>query len=260
MVTDEPSPADWSFEKFGAFDPERADRLETAALPEALIGALAAGFERALDHNDIRMGLDSRKNQFIDCRVIIQFKLQPELYDWFFNARTGYRAQFWVSPAIGAEFNTQATRRLSVLLTDRLPKDVSARRIATTYEGKFREDKDIGDIETSRNLIIQSLEPAQSKIWIGERLIEGKCGPLSDIGFAVLSAAEQELPKLSISRWASAKNPVTGEVGEGLRAPYPSPDYAWLDLKGGFVGDTGKAEQVKSQDDRPRHLHDRGWT
>ena len=107
---------------------------------------------------------------------------------------------------------------------------------------------------------MRSLKPGASKIWICERLVQHNGSPIQDIGFVVLSDAERNLPKLFIPRWANAEHPKTKELGEGLRAPYPCPDYAWLDLKGGYVRSDGRVEQKKSQDKRAKDLNQRGWT
>lgn len=255
-----PSITDWGFEEIRASDPDREARLEAAASPDSLIAALAAAVEQANCSGDIRIGLDSRDNQFIDCRAIIQFRVDPDLYDWFFNARTGYRAQFWISPDNGIEFNGKITKELADFLSRRLPQQVTTRRIATTYDGQSREDKDLGAATVHREHIVRSLEPRASKIWICERLIQHDSGTIKDIGFVLLSEAALYLPKLCIPRWASAEHPKTKERGEGLRAPYPCPDYAWLDLKGGFVGRDGTVIQVKPQDERAMQLYQRGWT
>lgn len=46
-----------------------------------------------------------------------------------------------------------------------------------------------------------------------------------------------------------------GDIGEGMRAPYPDEPECWLDLKGGFVG-LDSVYQLKS----PADLFKRGWT
>ena len=130
-------------------------------------------------------------------------------------------------------------------LCDRLPESIPARRIETKIMGESRLDCDVGPDTVSRNLVATSLDPVEAKIWICERRITGEPGPLEDIGFGLLSHAAQSA-KLHVPRWATANNPKTGQRGEGLRAPRPWPEDAWLDLKGGFVGSDG-AHQEKDQ-------------
>jgi hypothetical protein len=42
----------------------------------------------------VRFGFDESGRNAIDLRAVVQFPIGAELFDWFFNARTGYRAQF----------------------------------------------------------------------------------------------------------------------------------------------------------------------
>lgn len=107
-----------------------------------------------------------------------------------------------------------------------------------------------------REMIIGSLVPDKSKLWIAERRYDEL--KIVDIGFAALSAAERCLPKLCVPRWAA--NPSECVTGEGLRAPYPEVDQSWLDLKGGFMSTKGKASQIKPQLERAKNIHRHGWT
>jgi hypothetical protein len=223
--------------------------------------ALSKALEKALDCDMMRIGVDSVGNEFDECRITIQFKVEVELYDWCFNGRTGYRAQFWISPDTGMAFNTELVRAFGGLLDRRLPEHVEARRIEATFTGGVsREEEDVGGMPTTRDFVHHSLEPNPSKLWICERLIRRDPGKLCDIGFPTLSDAAKRGPKLCVPRWASAINSKTGEPGEGLRAPYPSPEHAWLDLKGGFVRRDGTVWQIKDQAERARALHNSGWT
>ena len=260
-----PAVGDWSFEEIRVCDPERATRLEAAGSSDALVAALAEALEKAVERGDVRYGLDSLDDQFVECRAIIQFKVDPDLYDWFFNARTGYRARYWISADAGAAFNTEITEALWGFLTRRLPqllgvRLIRAKRIKISAHEDSREDYDIGDKTVPRGSIVRSLDPSVSKVWIGERLMENKCGRLPDIGFATLREAARG-PKLRVPLWRDAVNPLTrGDPGEGLRAPYPLPEYAWLDLKGAFVGSDGSVKQLKDPKERAVGLNHCGWT
>ena len=174
-----PSMTDWSFENIRAVDRERAERLESTASPLALITALAETLEKAMNRGEIRYGLDSLENKFVECRAIIQVKVDPNLYDWFFNSRTGYRAQFWISADAGAAFNTEIIEVLRDFLTRHLPQRlvvrlIWAKRIKISAHEESREDYDIGDKTVPRGSVVRSLDPSVSKVWIGERLIENK--------------------------------------------------------------------------------------
>ena len=115
-------------------------------------------------------------------------------------------------------------------------------------------------MDVYRDRFMNSLSPAASKIWLCERLVGIDGCRIERIGDTELLAAAKDLPKLRIPRWSKAKNPKSGEVGEGLRAPLPCVENSWLDLKGGFLDASGTASQIKSQDRRAFQIHNFGWT
>lgn len=249
---------DWSFEHICSADPVRAAQLAACGPGEELITNLKETLTSSIDKNKVRLALDSKNNAFVECRSIVQFQTSPEIYDWFFNGRTGYRAHFWNSTQVGAEFNTRVVKELADTLARCLPSMVVVRRIELVPDSESREETDSGEMNIARSTLINSLEPSVSKIWICERLYS-QCGRIENIGFATLSAAEQG-PKLSVRRWETAANPKTGEIGEGLRAPYPHRESSWLDLKGGFLKPDGTAIQLKPTMERAAQIHAFGWT
>lgn len=244
--------SDWDFSEIRKHDALRAARLERAGSSDELISALENELERAIGDGKVRFGLDSVSNEFKECRVIIQFSVNRDVYDWFFNARTGYRAQFWVSPEVGLAFNQRLVDRLRVILCERLTAPVEARRIIVQYDGQTRQEKDGGECSLRLWGIERSLVPQASKIWICERLIQPSGRDPENIGFAVLSSAQRSMPKLMVPKW-SRNN------GEGLRAPYPEAECSWLDLKGAFICDDG-ARQLKVPLKRATDLFHVGWT
>jgi hypothetical protein len=129
---------EWSFKNIGAFDSDRAARLEACPSPEALIPSLADVLAKAIDSRKVRFAVDSKDNAFVERRAIVQFQVSPELYDWFFNARTGYRAQFWINPETGAAFNSRIVDALGEVLRLRLPEVITVRCIEViTYGWRF---------------------------------------------------------------------------------------------------------------------------
>jgi hypothetical protein len=142
----------------------------------------------------------------------------------------GYRAQFWIDPVVGIDFNTRAVASMSEAILARVPDEVPARRIVVHVEGASRDEEDTGEIILTRTQIRNSLLPEASKVWIGERLYSS-CEPVRNIGLPLLLAAERG-EKLNIPRWADAVNPVTGAKGEGLRAPLPVPEEGMARSKG----------------------------
>jgi hypothetical protein len=157
----------WNFENIRSVDEGRAVWLESAGGPDELAGALAKALEEAIKSDNYRIAVDSKDNGFIERRAIVQFQVAPELYDWFFNARTGYRAQFWIDPTAGLAFNEKIIGSLSKTLSRRFPQITTARRIE---DDGFHDQKDTGATEISRAEIVRSLSPRASKIWIAERL------------------------------------------------------------------------------------------
>jgi hypothetical protein len=50
-------------------------------------------------------------------RAVFQFPVGADLFDWFWNARTGFRAQFWLNPNTG----TRANARMAECVASVLP-------------------------------------------------------------------------------------------------------------------------------------------
>jgi hypothetical protein len=217
------------------------------------LGALETELRGAIDKHTARFGVDYNDG---NPRAIIQFPVAPHTYDWFFSARTGYRAQFWAGPDIGDQHNRAVVMALRKPLKH-LPDEITVRKIDVQIVGASREEIDKGQTSLRRETIIQSLDPQFAKIWISERLIQTD-GSNPRLTLAAENA-ERYQPKLNIPRWAKAVNPKTGDIGEGIRAPYPDEPECWLDLKGGFVG-LDRVYQLKSPAKRAADLFDRGWT
>lgn len=196
--------------------------------------------------------MDSKNEEL---RSIIQIRVVPELYDWFFNARTGYRAQFWINPEAGMRFNETLVEAAKAVLEAKLLETVVVRKIDVEVKDGTRVEKDAGALNMPRKTFLASLIPSASKIWIGERLYDPEGGAIELIGTETLRAAEKSTAKLCVPRWEKAGKP------EGVFAPYPAAaDCSWFDLKGGFLAAEGAAMQSKPQEKRARDIHETGWT
>lgn len=59
--------------------------------------------EQALGIGEVRwrLGREHSRSQWDDCRAAFQFRVGAQIFDWFFNARTGYRAHFRVRYEFG---------------------------------------------------------------------------------------------------------------------------------------------------------------
>src|SRR4029077_2704745 len=219
-----------------------------------LITVMVEEMAKAVAEKRVRFGVDSLRNEGSPCRAIIQFQVSLRLYDWFFNARSGYRGQFWISAAAGLAFNRRLVTLLAMNLERLLPAAVPGRIIEVFYD-EGREERDKGSIPLARDFLLRSLRSTAAKAWICERLIQPNGGDPAYLG-AIIAATR--MPKLGVPRWLAA-TPRGGQRGEGARAPYPYEAEAWIDMKGGFVA-SGRARQGKDSAQRAKDLHETGWT
>jgi hypothetical protein len=251
---------EWSFDDIRSVDPQRAARLEACRVPGELPEALAAALDDAIRNDNVRFATDSKANKLVECRSILQYRVPVDLYDWFFNGYTGYRGQYFVDEGVGTALNRQIIERIADVLRHTLPVFIPVRVIELLPQSGSREEVDVGERVVTRDSFLLSLSPDVSKIWMCERLYSGGPGPVTEqIGIATLIEAGRSRAKLRVPKW-NKRNPDTGEVAEGLRAPSPLPEHSWLDVKGGFLDPNGKLTQVKPQDTRARQLNEYGWT
>lgn len=231
----DPSSSDWNFDEVAKVDAPRARRLEAAPAFEMIIAQVKDALSDALAQKQYRCGTDCYQGHR---RAIFQFRVSQELYDNFFNSRSGYRAQFWISPDRGHAANLECLDASLQIARASLPDRLDARVIETTdepYEG--RRDIDVGVRVLPLEFLTVSLAHPAAKIWICERLITGHQGSLKPI---TCSSGEQ----VSVLRWKTTISPC------------PSPEWTWLDLKGGFVG----GRQPKDSSVRARDIHLHGFS
>jgi hypothetical protein len=152
------------------------------------------------------------------------------LYDYFFNSRSGYRAQYWIAPEHGQTANAECLHAAWQVMLSALPDYFEVREIETTNHWDGRKDVDVGSRQVLRSFFDASFNHAAAKIWICERLIRGHTGSLQAIPI-------HDGPRLLVPRWPTA------------RAPCPGAESTWLDLKGGFVsGEQPKDPWVRAMD------------
>jgi hypothetical protein len=233
----------WSFGEIKTVDPARAKRLEAAAGSQQLVSTLASAL-RSVGPNDRRVGFDGIGNDLTEPRVTVQVRVPADLYDWFYNARSGYRAQFWLSPEDGLRFNEHVVAAMVNELRPFIPESLIGRRLRLVQSDGHREEFDEGPMELGRETVLASLSGVHSKIWICERLIPRELGPSRQLDLGVLG------PRLIVPGWTE----------DGLRAPLPASDSAWVDIKGGFVTKSGEVVQPKSPERRAKAIHETGWT
>lgn len=203
----------WSFEEIAAVEPARAVRLESAPSPEQIAALTVQRFEAALAGGFLRLGWSESRERPPDSRLVMQFHIGETLYDWFFNARTGYRAQFRQGPGRGHAYNHDLTRAIRAVLAVNLPATITARHIVGDFE-------DVGTSAVSREHALQSLDLDLSKFWCCGRLLLGD-------GLVREMIPSGSGPKLRIgkaTRWTAI---VTADSD------------AWLELNGAFLGPEG---------------------
>jgi hypothetical protein len=222
-----PHSDDWRFDLIAKVEPKRAARLEGAPTDFCeIVALLKDALSIALAQKLFHCGTDFYQgNQ----RAIFQFQISPEIYDYFFNSRASYRAQYWISTEQGQSANAKCLKALATTILPVLPDRFEAREI-------YKNVEDCGGRVIERAFFEASFDHAASKIWIGENLINRERG--------VLPKARYDGPNLVVSRWTAP------------RAPYPRGPSNWMDLKGGFLGGTQPKDPAK----RALLLHQYGWT
>jgi hypothetical protein len=221
----------WSFEEIAAFEPARAARLESAPSAEQIAALTVQRLEAALAEGTLRIGWSESRERPPDSRLVVQFHVGETLYDWFFNARTGYRAQFRREPGRGHAYNHDLTRTIRAVLAANLPATITVRHIVGDFE-------DVGTSAVSREHVLQSLDPDSSKLWCCGRLLLGG-GLTREI---IPSGSGPKLRVGDETRWPAI---VIGDAD------------AWIELNGAFLGPDGPY-QIKPPALRGESLHVNG--
>lgn len=225
-----PAEPEWRFDEIAQTDATRARRLAQAGSSAALLDALEAQFAEAISRGLTRFGREQWSKNSNDYRAVIQFWVSRSLFDWFFNARTGYRAHFRTTEACGRAFNKDIVSRLWSRLESVCTFPLSGRDVDEAFQ-------DLGPAQISKAFIASSLDPELAKIWFSTLLIEPGREPHQLI-------MGLDGPKILVgdTKWA---------------APDRDEDSTWLDIKGAFLGQS-KPHQPKSPECRAMTLSARG--
>jgi len=224
-----PNSDQWSFLELASSpdhaDRERVARLERAGSPATLIHALTDALTAGVASGDIRYGWGFKEADPSHHRAVVQFRVDPTLFDWFFNARSGYRAHFRAHPSRGIALNADLVGVMQDKLHKRLPVRVSAMRVDSHMTSH-------GDVGVSRVDFISSLNVDLPKLWLGATPIGGGYLPTAASG-----------PKICVGskRWYA----------------FYMGDNAWLDLKGAFNANN-RLCQPKDPLTRALKLHETG--
>lgn len=227
-----PDKNNWKFDKIKGQNTERATRLESVESRENLLTELNNAFKKAIEKKTLRIGRESAGKCPSDYRAVFQFPVGTNLFDWFFNGRTGYRAHFKTDPWCGLTFNATAIEGIREIVTNDFPAIVEG---WTFEEGCLN----IQSHEIQKCFLLHSLHPYWSKLWSCDTRIAhpNTLQPnISRTGPKILIGSEE---------WA---------------AIYPdNDDDAWLDVKGGFLQhDLLRLYQPKDPLERAKNLHTRG--
>lgn len=213
--------AQWKFDDIALIEPVRAERLESV-VPEELTEELEKRLHDAITQKSVRVAVEHARKEFQDLRAIFQFHIGAELFDSFFNSRSGYRAHFRRSPRSGLDFNDLTVARWTNILLRSLPEVTPGRQFAHDFE-------DVGPCDISKAFLKQSLVPYFSKIWVCTKQI-------NETGGTSYTPPQVSGPRLLVG-------------GERWTALEADQENAWLDVKGAFIGKSG-AYQLKDPECR----------
>ncbi len=221
----------WSIEEIAASNPSRARLLEDAPATESIAVAVVASFRAALEVGIVRMGMEQSGFNPNDLRIILQFHIGEVLSDQFFNANTGYRAEFRRGWQQGLEYNRSIVTRVRTLIANSLLLTFPARLLTHNFD-------DCGAFVVTHEQVCASLVPEMSKVWFCARLITGD-GQVTQLPTGVVG------PRLRIDErttWAAIAR---------------DDESAWLDIIGAFIG-SGEPYQPKNPLERAKKLQASG--
>lgn len=205
-----PDKSNWRFDEIAYCERNRAAALEIAGPASSLAEVIRHSLIAATETKGVRFGWEQADAEKDDCRAVIQFGIDSESFDWFFNGRAGYRAHFRSHPECGLKFNCMLIEMVRADLDACLSDIILCRLLNSQFE-------DIGAIPIERHLLVKSLVPDLSKIWFCTKRIKESGGteilPLGIGG-----------PRIQLGD------------GSSWVAPYREKEFAWLDIKGAFLG------------------------
>jgi hypothetical protein len=225
------SPGEFQWDLSSIADASRLRALKGAGSAEDLLAAVVAKMNYAVRSGDLRVGWEQAQKNAEDHRIILRVRIGAELFDWFFNARTGYRAQCRVSAEAGTAFNARLVRLIREVVTVSCPDTIAAREMDPSF-------RDQGAVLIEKRQVEASLVPELSRAWFCGRLIQAS-GSVVDL---IVSVSGPRIVVGPDDCWA------TIDADE---------EMAWLDVKGAFLGVDG-AYQVKSPEERGSRLNKLG--
>jgi hypothetical protein len=153
----------WTFDEFEQSDVERATRLNSSPPWAQLIRLVGRALGTALQTRTARFGFNESSRDSTHLRAVVQYPIGRDLFDRFFNSRTGYRAQFRLGPDHGLRQNALLLLELSDQLGLCPNKEITARLLDHEFVDK-------GPMLCTMDQVLKSLDPELSKVWICEKL------------------------------------------------------------------------------------------
>ena len=213
---------DW---RYDLLESNRAHDLVKAHSSKTVLDALENELFSAVDRKDVRFGYEDAKSGAPDARLIVQFPVSARSFDWFFNARTGYRAHFRGGYALGLKFNDDVISRLRAILRSRVSWPAHGRRVDIWYH-------DLGSVPIQKAFFEASLISFYSKIWLCGIRLEGNGKhtkmPIGAGDFHLLVDGEKWMAMAPGATWLEVKGAFTETEGNGQPhrrgEPYQSKD------------------------------------
>jgi hypothetical protein len=221
----------WSFAAIASAEQARADRLQAAPPWESLRQSVVSRLSGALQAGHASFGLEQSSENRDWLRAVVQFHVGEELLDYFFNAQTGYRAQFRRNWCDGLHENQRLIAELRSELRQHSIGSLTCRLLSPSF-------KDLGEITTTGDDLMFSLDPNLSKLWSCAAVMDGK-GAFRHVSLGLTT------PRLLLP-----------DGGYWLAISQDDPD-AFLEIKGAFMGPSG-LYQPKSPEARAKAISSTG--
>lgn len=204
----------------GKVEPERLATL-TSPLPHSeLAGALQNGLKLECFHRE------PRQHDYAYQRAVFCGTVSTQLFDWFFNASTGYRGAFFQSASTGTQASLALVSHLTPLLADWA---ISQQR------------------DTDREWILASLGKQSAKAWLAE--YPGLCGKCA----GEWSSSYNSDLLIENSRWECSSHV---HASWGRQAPRLSK----IRIFGGFIDSQQNEWLAPHKADRAKLIWEHGWS
>lgn len=201
-------------------DPQRRRALEYPRPYAELVNGLLHGLALKCFHREARAD-DATFERAVFCGTVA-----PDLFDWFFNASTGYRGEFYRSPQVG----TRANRTLLDQLTQFLLNWARSRQP-----------------NCDESWILASLSCPSAKAWLAE--YPGLCP--SCVGEWDQSAVAEL--HIQNDRWEHSPH-VHAKWGQ------QAPLLTKVRIFGGFIDKQHREWLASHKTERATHIYEYGWT